>query len=203
MPSFETASCCETARPLASKNAGSCLSVWAGPPPTVPRASVLGVRKSVASQEVVVGIVGVDGVGAHLAELGHARQRLAKPSAVAVRQHVDAAPHVVELGEQDVVARRAEPGERLSLGRLEQHVELALPFRNASRSVAISAPAGYVLPPIVQSDRSWNSSHSRWSEAVASSGLSILIELAVAPQKVLGRPEGRPCGRRRRARSRA
>ena len=50
------------------------------------------------------------------------------PSAVAVGQDVNPAPHVVELGEEDVVPRRAEPDERLPLGRLEQHVEGALPF---------------------------------------------------------------------------
>ena len=51
------------------------------------------------------------------------------------------------------------------------------PLRNASRSIASSAPAGYVLPPTVQSVRSRSSSHSRWNEAEASSGLSILTSL--------------------------
>ncbi len=56
-------------------------------------------------QEIVVGILGVDGVRAHLAELGDARQRLAEPAAVLVRQHRDTAAHVVQLVEQHVVPR--------------------------------------------------------------------------------------------------
>ena len=37
---------------------------------------------------------------AHIAEFGHARQRLTVPAAVAMIQHVNAAPHVVELGDE-------------------------------------------------------------------------------------------------------
>ena len=51
-------------------------------------------------QEIVVGIVGVDGMGVHLAEFRDARQRLAVPAAVLVRQDIDTAPHVVQLVEQ-------------------------------------------------------------------------------------------------------
>ena len=44
MPSFDVASCWLTASPLASKNAGACLSFSAGPLPIVPIDSVTGVR---------------------------------------------------------------------------------------------------------------------------------------------------------------
>ncbi len=43
-------------------------------------------QKVRCSQEIVIGILRVDGVRAHLAELGNARQRLAQPAAVLVRQ---------------------------------------------------------------------------------------------------------------------
>ncbi len=189
------------ARPSALKNAGICLSRSAGPPPAVPRDSVVGVRKS-AGQEIVVGLLGVDGAGRRIAELGQARQRLADPSAVAVRQDLDAAPHVVQLVEQDVMARRAEPAERLALGRLEEHVERAAPFRNASNSAASSAPAGYVLPPIVQAVRRWSSSHSRCRRIRASSGFSIFTSFPSRRRKH-SEVKKSACGPRSRARSRA
>ncbi len=93
--------------------------------PAAGRAERQGVRGQEVGgvKEIIVGLFGVYGVGGRIAELGQARQRLAKPSSVLVRQHLDAAPHVVQLVEQDVMARWAVPAERLTLGRLEEDIE--------------------------------------------------------------------------------
>ena len=143
MPSFETVSCCETASPLASKNAGSCLSVWAGPLPTVPIASVLGVRKSVVSQEIVVGILRVDGatrLTSPNSETPGSGSRSQRPS-----WWVNTVTRLRTLSSSlsstwcRVGLNAASDFRSVGSNRTSN---VRVPFRYASRSVAIRAPAG-------------------------------------------------------------
>ena len=181
VPSFEVASCWVTARPVASKNAGSCFSF-----------SARALRRTLPSER----LVGREEVGrpsgssrptrpastadaATVAELRHARQRLARPRAVLAGGHVDAVLHVVELVQQDRVARRAV-GLRASgaVGRLEERVEAGARPSGSPRSPWRAARRpDRSCPPTVQALRSSSSSRSRCTLALASSGLSILTSL--------------------------
>ena len=93
-------------------------------------------------QEVVVRLVRIDCGDIGVAKLRQAGEFLSRPASGCPGQETETAVDVVELVQDDVVARRRERGEGGSLGRLEEHVELRWPSRKASKLAASSAPAG-------------------------------------------------------------
>ena len=141
-------------------------------------------------QEVVVRLLVVHPARAHRAELGHPGQRLARPRPVLAGQDVDAVAHVVELVEQHVVEGRAEAGERLPLGRLEEHVEAPLALQEALEVRGEEGTRGVGLPadrPVVAQLEEQQVAVDGGVRAVR---LVDLEELAVAAQEHLVRVEG-------------
>ena len=119
-----------------------------------------------AAQEVVIRVVRIDGPRREGCEVRNSGQRLEHEAVRAGSEHGDPALDVVEHGQEEVVPRTAEPGERGAVGRLEQNLETSLAAEEGhevdrqerSRRVApightILAPEPEEQPLAVQGDR--------------------------------------------------
>src|SRR5438445_587057 len=83
-----------------------------------------GGRQKVADvQEIVIRLVFIDRLGRDAAKLRHG-DRIALPASVFVRQPVNAAAHVIEFVEEQVMQRMAAAGQRLARLRRVKHFEI-------------------------------------------------------------------------------
>ena len=145
-------------------------------------------------QEVVVRLIRVDRRDRRRTQLGPTRKFLAGPLASRASQLIDAVPDIVEFIQQQVVLSGGEPGERLAIGRGEQHVELAVPGEELFEIDRQQGTGGMFLSPHFPRRPQFQEQQVAIGNRVGVGGLVDLDQLAPPPEVEFTGPEGDRAG---------